>query len=190
MGTVVADDNQFGLGDLAVDPLVLSWYAKRWDAFFAAGCYMPTGDHDDPASPGKGYWTFVYQGGATYYFDAQKTWSFSGRGRFLHSTEDPDTDITPGNEVILEYGFGKEVSLKNGYKVAAGVIGYSYYQLTEDSGSGASDLKMQGHALGPEIQVSVFDPFYLNLSLRYLHEYGVENNTQGDSVCFTITTSF
>lgn len=190
MGNTIVDDQRFGMGDLFVDPLILSWYGKRWDAFIASGFYIPTGKHNKPASPGKGYWTFMHEAGATFYLDTQKTWSLSARGRFLHSTDDPDTDIRPGKEAIFEYGFGKDIPLKSGTVFTTGVIGYSYYQLTKDSGPGASDLKIRGHAIGPELQMTISDPFFLNLSLRYLHEYGVKNNTQGDSVCLTIVTSF
>ncbi len=190
MGVTVTDDQRFSLGDLFIDPLILCWYGSKWDGFFASGAYLPTGKHDNPASPGKGYFTFMHQGGATFHFDQEKSWSASARGRFLHSTKDSDTDIRPGNEAIFEYGIGKEIPLKNGSIFNAGVIGYSYAQLTEDSGPGASSLKAEGHAAGPELQISIFKPFFMNLSLRYVHEYAVKNNTQGDSVCLTVVTSF
>ncbi|SHF99208.1 Uncharacterized conserved protein [Desulfacinum infernum DSM 9756] len=190
MGVTVTEDRRFGLGDLFIDPLVLCWHGARWDAFLASGAYLPTAQHDKAASPGKGYWTFMHQAGATFYFDERKAWSVSARGRFLHSTEDPDTDIRPGNEAIFEYGLGKDVPLGGGAVLTAGLIGYSYIQLTKDSGPGASGLKAEGHALGPELQLSVFEPFFLNVSLRYTREYEVRNNTEGDSVCLTIVASF
>jgi len=191
-GVTVTDDDKFNLGDLFIDPIVLCWYGTKWDAFFASGAYMPTGqyDVDEAASPGKGYWTFTHQAGATYYFDEKKSWSASARGRFLHSTKNPDTDIQAGSEAIFEYGFGKDLPLANGPLLSAGIIGYSYIQLTEDSGPDASSLKAEGHAVGPEVQISFFNPIFLNLSLRYVHEYAVENNTEGDSIALTIVTSF
>lgn len=191
MGTTVIDDERFGLGDIFIDPLILCWYNKRWDAFFASGAYLPTGKDDMPASPGKGYWTFMHQAGATYYFDQERSWTISARGRFLHSTEDPDTQIRAGNEAIFEYGIGKDIPLKNGTIFTAGAIGYSYFQLTSDSGPAGTDAsKTKGHAVGSEIQITTIKPFFMNLSLRYTHEFGVENNAQGDALCLTIATSF
>ncbi|MEH0018634.1 MAG: transporter [Desulfobacter sp.] len=190
MGFTTTDDQRFGFGDIFIDPLVLAWHGNRWDAFLSSGAYLPTGDHDKPASPGKGYWTFMHQAGGTVYFDAAKTWTASVRGRFLHSTEDQDTDIRPGNEAIFEYGLGKDIPLKNGSVLTAGVAGYSYIQLTKDSGPEASNLKAEGHAVGPELQLTLFKPFFLNVSLRYIQEYEVKNNTKGDSFCLTFATCF
>lgn len=74
-GLTVTNDDRFGVGDIFIDPLILCWYETRWDAFFASGAYMPTGEYDEDASPGKGYWTFMHQAGLTYYFDQSKLWT-------------------------------------------------------------------------------------------------------------------
>lgn len=159
MGATTAEGDKFNLGDLFIDPVVLSWYGDRWDAFYASGGYMPTGQYKEVGAPGKGYWTFTHQAGATFYLDEKKSWAASARGRFLHSTKHPDTDIRAGNEAIFEYGFGKELPLPGGSIMNAGLIGYSYIQLTEDSGPEASDLKAEGHAVGPEVQISLSAAF-------------------------------
>lgn len=188
-GMTVLDEDTFGLGDIFIDPLILAWHARRWDAFVAAGAYIPTGDHDDATSPGKGYWTFMEQVGGTYYFDEARTWTIAARARFEQSTKDDDTDVTPGDELIFEYGFGKDFSLGQKMLATVGLAGYSYTQLSADSGPDEDGTKFSGHGLGPEVQLTIFKPF-VNLSLRYLVEYGVENKAQGENICLAITTSF
>ncbi|WP_419657781.1 hypothetical protein Dvar_68850 [Desulfosarcina variabilis str. Montpellier] len=183
------DENTFGLGDMFIDPLVLGWHGKQWDAFLAAGAYMPTGEHDEPTSPGKGYWTFMEQVGGTVYFDTARTLTAAARVRFEQSTKDDDTDTTAGDEMIFEYGLGKDFSLSQNLLATIGVAGYSYYQLTADSGPEAADTKFSGHGVGPEIQLTIFKPF-INLTFRYEFEYGVENQTEGDNATFAITGSF
>ena len=53
------EDNEFGLGDIFVEPFVLSWHGPRYDASFGLGAYVPTGeyDKDEAASPGRDMWT-------------------------------------------------------------------------------------------------------------------------------------
>ena len=183
------DEDTFELGDIFIDPLILGWHWDRWDAFIAAGAYIPTGNDDHPSSAGKGYYTFMEQVGATYYFDAAKTWTASARARFEQSTEKSNSDVTPGDELIFEYGVAKDIPAGNNMLWTLGISGYSYTQLSADSGTGASPDKFSGHGIGPEVQLMIFKPL-LSFSLRYAREYGVENNTQGDSLCLTITAGF
>ena len=58
----------------------------------------------------------------------------------LQNAEDRDTDITPGADVVAEYGLAKAFSLNKGSLIlTAGVAGYTYKQLSDDSGEGSSD---------------------------------------------------
>ncbi|MFV0437772.1 MAG: transporter [Desulfopila sp.] len=183
------DEDTFGLGDIFIDPIVLTWYGKRVEGFFAAGAYIPTGKHHKASSPGRGYWTFMEQLGGTYYFDEAKTWTASLRGRLLQSTEDPDTNITPGRELILEYGVGKDFLISNNVKMTIGAGGYSYWQTSDDDGPDALNSRFSGHALGPEIQFTFFKPF-LNVALRYIPEYQVKNATEGRSLSLVFIGGF
>ena len=183
------DESSFGIGDIYIEPVVLGWHTPRFDVAVAGGFYIPTGDSGDPSSVGKGYWSFMETLGATYYFDTSRTWTASVLTRWLQNTENRDTDITPGAEVVAEYGLAK--SFPNADRIITlGIAGYTYAQLTDDSGTGASDEKFIGNAVGPEIRYMGFKPFPFQISLRYLREYGAENTTEGTNVCLTFIGSF
>jgi len=72
-------DDEFGLGDINIEPFGLSWHGPRYDAAFGLSLFIPTGDYDrtEPASPGRDMWTGMLTLGGTYYLDAEKTWSAS-----------------------------------------------------------------------------------------------------------------
>ena len=142
-------DNKFGLGDICVEPFILSWHGDRYDAATAIGVYMPTGDFNKnrPASPGKGFWTLMLTAGGTVYFDDNKEWSASILSRYETHTEQDETDITKGDRFHFEWGVGRH--FKNGFE--AGIAGYAYWQVEDDSGPGSSNDREVAYAIGPEV---------------------------------------
>ena len=183
------DESTFGVGDLYFEPFVLGWHTAKWDVALAAGVFAPTADSGKPSSVGKGHWSFMETVGATRYLDENRTWTASLLTRWLQNTENEDTDITPGAEVVAEYGLAKAFA-NNSRIITAGLAGYSYAQLMEDSGSGATDDKFIGHAIGPEARYMGFKPFPFQVALRYLTEYGTENTTEGTNICLQLIGSF
>ena len=184
------NESTFGLGDVCVEPILLTWNTPRWDVTIAAGAYAPTGEDDDPSSPGKGYWSFMETLGATYYFDDAKTLSISALTRWIQNTEDDDTKITDGASMVAEYGIAKSFPISKDLILTAGLVGYSYAQLSDDSGTGASDDNFKGNAFGPELHIIFFKPFPIQISLRHQFEYGVESGTEGTNTCLTLIGSF
>jgi len=183
------NESTTGIGDLYFEPFVLGWHTPRWDFAFALGVFAPTAASGEPSSIGKGYWSFMETLGATYYFDESRTWTVSLLTRWLQNTENRDTNVTPGTEVVAEYGLAKAFPSEN-HIITAGIAGYTYAQLTEDSGTGASDNKFIGNSIGPEIRYMAFKPFPFQVALRYLTEYGAENTTEGTTVCLQLIGSF
>ncbi len=184
------NEDSFEVGDLYFEPFILGWHGPQWDLTFAVGFYAPTASSDEPSSAGKGYWSIMETLGGTYYFDKNRTWSVSMLTRWLQNTEDDDTNITPGADMVAEYGVAKAFPNQNKSVFTAGLAGYSYAQLTEDSGDGASNDTYRGHAVGPEVRYMVFNPFPIQISFRYLFEYGVENSSEGSNLCLTLIGSF
>jgi hypothetical protein len=188
-GTPV-DDDQFGLGDIFIEPFVLSWHGPRYDASFGLGAYVPTGeyDKDKPASPGKDMWTGMLTLGGTYYFDAGKTWSASILGRYETHSEKDETDVTPGDDFHFEWGIGKTLA-----KVwDVGLTGYCHWQVTDDSGSGVTGDKSvhdRVYAIGPEVSVFI-PPAKLFASLRSQWEFGAEDRSEGNVTTLTLTKIF
>lgn len=182
--------NESCAGDIFVEPIDLAWHGDRYDIGAAFGLWMPTGKYNtnNPASPGKDFWTSMFTLGATYYLDPEKTWSASALSRYeIHSYED-HRDVKPGQNVVLEWGVGKAFAKT----WEAGVAGYAQWQLTDDHGS---DVTWDKHvhdrvaAIGPE--VSTFIPsIKASIGIRALWEFSAIDRPEGTTVTMTIVKIF
>lgn len=138
-------DSRSGLGDIYVGPLVLGWHGPQWDAVAAAGIWLDKASTSNPASPGKGFKSIMLTGGMTYYMDTAKTISASGLMRFERNGKN-DAGFRNGNQVSFEWGVAKNFGV-----VQAGLVGYSQWQVSDDSGVGASRDRSSRHAIGAEV---------------------------------------
>ena len=181
------DDSDFGLGDIFLEPFGLAWHGPRYDAALAFGVYLPVGKYDvnDPASLGKNYWTGVVQLGSTLYLDRKKIWSASLLTRYEINSENNDTNFTKGDFFSLEWGIGKKI----GQLWDVGVVGYSEWQVTDDSGRNATTNREHVSAMGPEINYFII-PLKTNLTFRYLKEFDAKNTSEGDVAAIVFTYGF
>jgi hypothetical protein len=182
------DNQEFGLGDIAIEPFVLSWHGACYDASFGLAVYVPTGETDEPASAGKDFWTGLITLGGTYYFDVEKTWSASILSRYEIHSEKDKTDVRPGNDFHFEWGIGKTLAKVWG----VGLAGYCQWQVTDDSGSdiqGDKGVRDRVFAVGPEVTV-VIPSAKSFLSLRSLWEFGARDGTEGQLIALTLTRAF
>ncbi|MBY0454360.1 MAG: transporter [Burkholderiaceae bacterium] len=138
-------DSRSGVGDIYVGPVVLGWHGPQWDAVAAAGVWLESGSTSHAASAGKGFKSTMLTGGLTYYFDEAKTISGAALMRFERHGRD-DSGFRHGNQATVEWGVAKAFG-----PVQAGVVGYSQWQTSNDSGMGASLNKSSRHALGGEV---------------------------------------
>ncbi len=189
ISTYNLDNEEFGLGDINVEPFGLSWHGDRYDLSFGLSVYLPTGDYDrtKPASPGKGYWTYMTTLGGTLYLDQAKTWSASLLGRYeIHSDREYD-DFTPGDDFHFEWGIGKSFA-----RIwEAGFAGYCQWQVNDDKGNNAApgNVHDRVYAVGPEI--NVFIPQLKGLvNLRCLNEFGAVDRSEGMVTTLTFTKIF
>jgi hypothetical protein len=188
IGKLAVNDNQAGLGDICIEPFVLSWHCPQYDAAIGLAFFAPTGKYDitEPASPGKDMWTGMITAGGTYYFDLEKTWSASILARYEIHGQKGESDLKPGNDFHFEWGVAKTLA-----KIwDVGLTGYCQWQVTDDSGTqGARVDKDSVYAVGPE--VSVFIPsgaFFL--SLRSQWEFSAKERSEGNFTTLTITKIF
>jgi hypothetical protein len=179
--------SDFGLGDVFVEPITLSWHAKQFDASFGYGLWTPTGDYKktDHISSGEGFLTQMLTAGGTYYPDKNKTWSLSALNRYEFNHKSDETGITPGQYWTLEYGIGKSLTKT----VEVGIAGYVQAQTTLASGLGASKEKDHVAGIGPEINL-VCPKLGLSTSIRYLREVGAQNRSEGNVLNLTFTRRF
>lgn len=180
-------EQQFGLGDIMWDPLILAWHGPWYDAVAGVGVYFPTGifHKNNPAIQGKGYFTFMPTLGGTLYFDEQKTWHASILARYEIHTRQMNSDITYGNDFHFEYGVGK--TFAEIYKL--GVAGFCHWQVSDDYGKGATDARKEVYGLGPEFAFDIPD-WKSTISVRVLKEFDAKATTQGILGVLTFTKAF
>ena len=185
-------DSEVGLGDIFIEPLILAWHTDRWDAVLGLGVNLPTGEYDwtEPASAGQGYTSGMMTLGATYYIDQAKSWAVSALSRTLVYGEQDDTDITPGWEFIVDWGISKQFPISEGLLIRPALVGYTYWQMDEDSGTGSSDEKGTNYAIGAEVNLFWLPPHLFQINLRVLQDFGTENDPETTKVVFSVVKSF
>lgn len=171
--------DSFGIGDFFAET-TLSWHPKQFDLAVGCGVHMPTGDSDDPTSPGLGFWTPMLTAGATWYIDEAKTWSLSALSRYEFNTEQRDSKVTTGQVYTLEWGLGKTIH----QTIDLGVAGYFQQQVTDDSPATPNLDRVA--SVGPEISVA-FPKQMFFLSFRYLYEFMAQDRAQGHTFSLTLT---
>lgn len=186
-------DQTFGLGDVFVEPITLSWHWQQFDLGIGYGFWAPTGD-SGPQQPfdthaGKGYWGNMFTLGGTWYLDQQKTWALSALGRYEVNMESRDEDIAPGDELSIEAGFGKSLSKT----LEIGVVGYYQHQMTQDqtkhAGVTIDPYRDRVFSVGPEIGLT-FPKCTTFVTLRYFREFGAQDRPEGNTVTLTVTKRF
>ncbi|HYV00533.1 MAG TPA: transporter [Pyrinomonadaceae bacterium] len=188
--------NPTGIGDLYVEPINLGWKLKKADVKVAYGFVAPTGKFDETGSDTTttDYWGHEITFASTIYLDKTKLTQFSFSTNWEFHQKQRHEDLKVGNNMTLEAGVGK-IFVKNQGKqlIQFGVIGYSEFQLTNDSGTAVPPLtannKDRVFAIGPEFGV-ILPTKKFNFLARVLPEFGARNRTQGVTVVFAIGKSF
>lgn len=181
-------DSKFGLGDVLLEALV-TWHTDRWDVTLGPAVYLPIGyyDHNNPASPGKGFWTGMFNLGATYYFDEARSWHASSVGRYEIHSKQQTTHVTPGHDFHFEWGVGK--TFPSEYQFQLGAIGYCAWQINEDTGSRSVDGRQRAFAVGPEVGFAL-PALGMGVSLRSVWEFENRNDSQGNLTSLVLMKAF
>ena len=190
IGAANIKDNDFCYGDMFVEPIDLAWHGERYDAATAFGIWIPTGKYDknNPATPGKDFWTYMFTLGATYYLDEEKTLSASALSRYEIHSEKDHSDVQPGRNLVLEWGVGKAVNPTT----EVGVAGYAQWQITDDSGKDVTwDKSVHDRvaAVGPEVTMMLPDVKWF-ISLRSMCEFATVDRSDGVTTTLTLIKIF
>ena len=217
MGYISHTDKQFGLEDIEVQPLLLSWHLKQFDFSTGYSFWAPTGDYDKSRlffdNLGQGYWTHMFTLGFTWYPDAGKTWAISllnhyeiNMAQYSSLVNVPVSPSAPqrtvseettlGDIYTLEWAVSKSV-IKD---VDVGLTGYYQQQVTGNGGPARTEGQnpngptwhggnVQVAGIGPEIEATIPD-WGLTASLRYAYEFTAMDHFQGNLINFTVTKSF
>ena len=188
----------FGLADIFVQPLTLSWKLKRADLWVADGFVAPTGRYTPGASDniGSGYWGNQVMTGSTVYLTKNKGTTANLMTDWeAHGSKETSTTFparaTPGQTFTMEWGFGQVLPLDKQFNklLQVGLIGYDQWQVTSNSGLLASGLPSKlvpfysVHAIG--FQTNFIMPAKnLICSFKYEPEYTAKAHVEGSTIAF------
>lgn len=175
--------HQFGLGDITIDPFILSWHWKNFHLATGLDIILPTGRYDSskPLNIGANYWGIEPLVAATYLSDGG--FEVSAKLMYAFNTKNNDTDYRSGQAFHMDY----MVAQKFG-DWTAGVGGYWFEQTTDDTRGGV-DIGNRGRAfaLGPSVK---YDFNGMSLIGKWQHELVSENRPQGDKFWIKFITAF
>jgi hypothetical protein len=203
-----ADTSTFAMGDLVVQPLWLGWTLTHWDFAFGYAFYAPTGKYDtstrtlpggttvtstSPDNIGLGFWTHQLQGVVTWYPWANKGTAVLAALTYEINGDKQDFDLTPGQHLTLNWGLSQYLPLRKDQKLLleVGVAGYSSWQITDDSGSDASNPNVhdQVHAVGGQLGLT-YVPWDAVLNTHYFGEFAAQDRFQGQVFGVSVAKKF
>jgi hypothetical protein len=171
-------DEVFGFGDI-YPTASLKWTRDVHNLMLYATTGIPVGAYQSTrlAALGIGHW--AVDGGVGYtYLDEKAGIEGSAVFGLTYNFMNPDTQYQSGIDAHLDWAISPYV----GDTFHIGAVGYFYYQVTGDSGAGATlgDFRSRVAAIGP--QIGFFIPLgdragYLNL--RAYYEFNAKNRLEG-----------
>ncbi len=179
-----------GLGDIIIDPFILTWHSKYVHAVLGVDIYVPTGEYDKyrPINIGKNFWTFEPVFALTFFLPKNFSLSFKFMYDFNTTNNDwinpqtgKETSLKPGQEFHFDYalGFSPVKWLR------FGITGYYYQQTTDDEidGKDVENNRGKAFAIGPGVKID-YKRFMFVLKSQY--EFGVKNRPSGRNVWFKV----
>lgn len=197
--------SHFELGDIKLEPLLLSWHLSHFDFVAGYALWMPSGDYDNSSTVnlGNGCWTHMMTAGAVWYPDKEKTWAVSVLNHFEFNSKQSGfksgTTQTPGGATILtithvdepcsvftlEWGISKTICKETDL----GISGYYQQLFTEQTDATVAFRDSSVAGIGPELRTQI-SRWGLSASLRYACEFLADNRPQGHTINLTLTKRF
>ena len=177
-------ESGFGLGDVLVTPVSLTGSTSQFDGQFQFTIWTPSG-HFDPGSArnrGTGFWALVYSLGGVWYPGGDRAaWSASAIARFEQNFEQRESEIRPGDDVVVDWGVGRMFTVAD-RPLDVGVSGFADLQLTRQEGGapGTDDVLYRLFGAGPEASFAIAGP--LSVRVRAHWEFGAHEIVRGNNV--------
>ena len=175
-----------GVGDLYIQPVILSWRTDIADVRGIVGFLAPTGRYNADASDnvGNGYWTPVIAAGETFYLSADRATTLSLFEMYeFHSTQS-GTHIHPGETFDLDYSLMRALVFPDS-RLQFGLVGYAARQTTAKTGPGITPAQQaqryKVNALGFGLSLAL-PARRVNLSIKYFDEFENQWTYQGYSL--------
>jgi hypothetical protein len=183
--TLNRSDSLWGITDLY--PLVsVAWNTDVHNWMVYATGDVPVGSYDSARLANVGIGHGAVDGGGGYtYLNTKSGLEISAVAGFTYNLENGSTNYQNGVDFHLDYAISQFLS----ESFHVGAVGYLYYQLTGDSGSGATlgGFESKIAAIGPELGYFfkvAGRQWYANA--RAYYEFWAENRVQGYAVFVTL----
>jgi hypothetical protein len=178
-------DDRWAMGDPVASAFV-GWNGENYAYTLTTSVNIPAGDYDSGrlSNVALNYWAADITAAGTWLFPENQI-EISGATGITFNDENDKTEYETGSEFHLEAA----VSYTFSDTFSAGLQGYYYKQITDDSGDGAvlGSLKGEVAAIGPGLSGTfMVGPAPVSISLKYFHEFSVENRMEGDSAWLTL----
>jgi hypothetical protein len=187
-------DSASGLGDIVLMPLMFNQlFSPSLSVNYRLAVYAPTGDYETGrlANTGKNFWTYEPIV-AVVYFGQQTGFEASAFLGVSFNDRNSATDYDSGNQAHIE-GTVAWHRPRWGGVAGFGVTGFAYQQISDDSGPGATfgDFRASTNGIGPVMSyIRNVDDSQLLVEGKWLHEFGVENRPEGDTLFVKVMWKF
>lgn len=173
-------DGSSGLGDITIDPILISWHSKNFHYAVGLDIIVPSGSYNtrELAPVGNNYYTFEPVFAFTYLTDG----GFDASAKFMYdfNRENNDTKYKSGQEFHFDYTLAYKIG-----NLSLGLGGYYYKQMTSDEVNGVetnapgqgSGNKGQVFAAGPQLKYDYKNMFF---TLKYQNEMEAKNRPEGN----------
>jgi hypothetical protein len=184
-GSVARSSSVSGLGDIVLMPLMLNYnVSPDFNINARVAFYAPTGSYEVGrlANTGKNFWTTEPTMGFMYLGQKNGIEASAFVGIDLNS-ENTATHYQSGSQFHIDGTLAQHLPLWQGL-AGAGLTGYYYQQVSDDSGSGATLGAFRGKSvgLGPVLSyVRKIGGHDMICELKWLHETQTENRMQGNA---------
>lgn len=187
--TLELDPERVGIGDSYLIPALLSWNLDRIVVSFRYGVFLPVGSFSgsSKSNRGKGFWTHTLSPAVTLFIDKLKNWHASVNATYEIHSKQRDSDISPGQNLVVEWGAGKTFDAA----FNMGIIGYNIVQTTKQTmpGSGKQDLNpYRLNGLGMEFGYRTKNRWAF--ATRWYLEYLAVNRPEGTAIRFVLMKNF
>ena len=186
MGSI--SDSLTGVGDL-YPMMSLKWHdgVHNWMTYATGD--IPVGAYNPNRLANLGIGHGAIDGGGGYtYLNPATGYEFSGVGGFTYNFKNADTQYRNGIDFHFDWGASKFLSKQ----VFVGLVGYSYQQITDDSGQSPMLGGFRSRVLGVGPQIGYVFPIgnmhgYLNL--KGYGEFDAANRPSGWNTWLTFAIS-
>jgi len=169
------DEDEAGLGDIYVSPLILGWHSDIFHWVFGLDIITPTGEYDEDKNVniGTNHWTFEPAVAVSMIHPS----GLSASVKLMYDihTENDDTKLLTGQQIHLDYNAGYQIA----DSLRLGVCGFILKGLEDDELDGESrpDSKQQVFAIGPSAMYSLNPGCHLVAKAQF--EMEAENRPEG-----------